>query len=100
MADGTNVLMGEALGGDGLEWRFMPPRWESTLASAFEASDSSTGVVQFEIRGRNGPIDPGSLTWKMLSSEGSFNERTGIYTEPGSSVPGSSIAIESIRRTD
>lgn len=58
-----------------------------------EESDPSTGAIQFEVRGKNGPIDPGLLVWKLLSGEGTFNDKTGEYTEPKSPAPGSFIVV-------
>lgn len=63
------------------------PMWMS------EDSDPSTGTVQFELRGKNGPIDPALVIWKLLGGEGTFNDQTGVYTEPASVAPGSFIVV-------
>lgn len=63
------------------------PMWIS------EESDPSTGTVQFELRGKNGPIDPALVTWKLLGGEGTFNDQTGVYTEPTSVAPGSFVVV-------
>lgn len=58
-----------------------------------EASDPSTGKVQFEIRGRNGPIDPSLVIWKLIAGSGTFDDKTGTYQEPPSPAPGSFIVV-------
>jgi hypothetical protein len=58
-----------------------------------EASDPSTGTVQFELRGKNGPIDPELVTWTLLHGPGNFNDKTGVYTEPSVMVPGSFVVV-------
>ncbi|PMZ89971.1 MULTISPECIES: hypothetical protein [unclassified Pseudomonas] len=58
-----------------------------------EASDPSTGTVQFELRGKNGPIDPELVTWRLLHGPGNFNDKTGVYTEPSAMVPGSFVVV-------
>jgi hypothetical protein len=63
------------------------PMWIS------EDSDPSTGTVQFELRGRDGPVDPARVTWTLLGGEGSFNAQTGVYTEPASPAPGSFVVV-------
>ncbi|MFW0759486.1 hypothetical protein ACN1C3_33035 [Pseudomonas sp. H11T01] len=65
-----------------------------------EASDPSTGTIQFEIRGKNGPVDPSLLVWKLLSGEGTFNDKTGVYTEPTSPAPGSLIIVSATLEGD
>lgn len=63
------------------------PMWLS------EDSDPSSGTVQFELRGKNGPIPPNDVIWKMLGGVGSFDDETGIYTEPHLIVPGSFVVV-------
>lgn len=65
-----------------------------------EESDPSTGTVQFEIRGKNGPVDPSLVIWKLLAGEGSFNDKTGVYTEPTSPAPGSLIIVSATLEND
>ena len=63
------------------------PMWLS------EDSDPSSGTVQFELRGKNGPIPPNDVIWKMLGGVGSFDDETGIYTEPHLIMPGSFVVV-------
>ena len=63
------------------------PMWLS------EDSDPSSGTVQFELRGKNGPIESSNVIWKMLGGVGSFDDKTGIYTEPAVIVPGSFVVV-------
>ncbi|VVO64466.1 hypothetical protein PS838_00963 [Pseudomonas fluorescens] len=58
-----------------------------------EASDPANGTVQFELRGKNGPIPPERVIWKLLCGEGTFDDKTGVYTEPKDSPPGSFIIV-------
>jgi hypothetical protein len=63
------------------------PMWIS------EASDPASGTVQFELRGKNGVIDPSRVTWKLLDGPGAFDDRTGIYRQPASVAPSSFIVV-------
>ena len=63
------------------------PMWLS------EDSDPSSGTVQFELRGKNGPIDPNKVIWKMLGGEGCFDDQTGVYTEPSVIEPGTFVVV-------
>lgn len=63
------------------------PMWIS------DGSDPASGTVQFEIRGKNGPIEPNKVIWKMLGGEGVFDDKTGVYTEPAFIEPGSFIVV-------
>ena len=63
------------------------PMWLS------EDSDPSSGTVQFELRGRNGPIEPNEVIWKMLGGVGYFDDKTGVYTEPSVIAPGSFAVV-------
>lgn len=63
------------------------PMWLS------EDSDPSSGTVQFELRGKNGPIESNKVIWTMLGGVGSFDDKTGIYTEPSYIVPGSFVVV-------
>lgn len=67
--------------------RVNTPMWLS------EDSDPSSGTVQFELRGKDGPIESKKVTWKMLGGVGSFDDITGIYTEPSFIVPGSFVVV-------
>jgi hypothetical protein len=58
-----------------------------------EASDPASGSVQFELRGKNGPIDPAEVTWKLLGGPGTFDERTGVYRQPTSVAANSFIVV-------
>lgn len=58
-----------------------------------EASDPTSGTVQFELRGKNGPISPSRVTWKLLGGPGTFDESTGVYREPASVAPSSFIVV-------
>ncbi|WP_206321139.1 hypothetical protein, partial [Pseudomonas viridiflava] len=49
-----------------VEQRVGTPMWLS------EDSDPSSGTVQFELRGKNGPIESSNVIWKMLGGVGSF----------------------------
>ena len=63
------------------------PMWLS------EDSDPSSGTVQFELRGPRGPIPSDKVIWKMLGGIGSFDDVTGIYTEPSVIDPGSFVVV-------
>lgn len=63
------------------------PMWLS------EDSDPSSGSVQFEIRGKNGPIESDKVNWKMLGGVGQFDDETGFYTEPSVIAPGSFVVV-------
>ena len=63
------------------------PMWIS------DESDPSSGTVQFELRGKNGPVEPNRVIWKILSGEGFFDLETGVYTEPEFIEPGSFIVV-------
>lgn len=63
------------------------PMWIS------EASDPASGTVQFELRGRDGPIDPARVTWKLLGGVGTFNDQTGVYQQPAFVPPGSVVVV-------
>ncbi|PWB31697.1 hypothetical protein DCO48_15855 [Pseudomonas sp. SDI] len=59
-------------------------------------SDNSTpekGTVQFELRGKAGPIDPKNAVWKLLGGPGVFDVNSGRYTEPAVIPPGSFIVV-------
>lgn len=58
-----------------------------------EDSEPSSGTVQFELRGKNGPIDPTNVIWKLISGEGTFDDLNGIYTEPSTILPSSFIVV-------
>lgn len=58
-----------------------------------EDSDPSNGTVQFELRGKNGPIESSKVIWKMLSGVGYFDDQTGIYTEPSIIEPGTFVVV-------
>ncbi|SSB97067.1 hypothetical protein SAMN04488697_106331 [Pseudomonas sp. 43mfcvi1.1] len=63
------------------------PMWIS------EESDPASGTVQFELRGKNGPIDPSRVIWKLLGGVGTFDERTGVYQQPAFVPPGSLVVV-------
>lgn len=63
------------------------PMWIS------EESDPASGTVQFEMRGKNGPIDPSKVTWKFHGGVGTFDEQTGIYQQPAFVPPGSLAVV-------
>lgn len=58
-----------------------------------ESSEPASGTVQFELRGNNGPVDPSTVTWKLLGGPGILDERTGTYREPASVAAGSFIVV-------
>jgi hypothetical protein len=58
-----------------------------------EDSDPASGTVQFELRGKNGPIDPSVVIWKFLGGVGTFDERTGVYQQPAFVPPGSLVVV-------
>jgi hypothetical protein len=63
------------------------PMWIS------EASDPASGTVQFELRGKDGPVDPSQVVWKLLGGPGTFDERTGIYRQPASVEANSFVVV-------
>ncbi|SFO78351.1 hypothetical protein SAMN03159304_05049 [Pseudomonas sp. NFACC24-1] len=64
------------------------PMWIS------EASDPSTGTVQFELRDRDGnPVDPSRVTWKLLAGAGTFDDQTAMYQQPAFVPPGSLVVV-------
>ena len=63
------------------------PMWIS------DASDPASGTVQFELRGKNGPIDPSRVVWKLLGGPGTFDERTGIYRQPATVAANSFVVV-------
>lgn len=63
------------------------PMWIS------EASDPASGTVQFELRGKSGPIDPSKVIWRLLGGPGTFDERTGTYRQPDSVAANSFIVV-------
>jgi hypothetical protein len=63
------------------------PMWIS------DASDPASGTVQFELRGRDGPVDPSVVTWRLLGGVGTFDEQTGIYRQPAFVPPGSLVVV-------
>lgn len=58
-----------------------------------EESDPASGTVQFEMRGKNGVIDPSRVIWKFQGGVGTFDDKTGIYQQPAFVPPGSLAVI-------
>ncbi|WLG99813.1 hypothetical protein PSH92_20970 [Pseudomonas beijingensis] len=58
-----------------------------------EESDPASGTVQFEMRGKNGPIDPSRVIWKFYAGVGTFDDQTGVYQQPEFVPPGSLAVI-------
>lgn len=58
-----------------------------------ETSEPEKGSVQFELRGKNGPIDPRNAVWTLLGGPGVFDAGSARYTEPAVIAPGSFIVV-------
>ncbi len=58
-----------------------------------EESDPASGNVRFEMRGKNGPIDPSRVIWKFHGGVGTFDDQTGDYQQPAFVPPGSLAVI-------